>query len=89
LNSETFVLYLRDELNKVPEVDGFPNIVKLDSHSIEVEFPDSQTFNDLIRQLDARNIIVERMRNKENRLEEVFLKMTTKSPKIDLEINAV
>jgi ABC-2 type transport system ATP-binding protein len=89
LNSETFVLYLRDDLDRVPEVDGFPNIVKLDRHSIEVEFPDSRSFNDLIRQLDALNIIVERMRNKENRLEEVFLKMTTKSPKMDLDINAV
>ena len=89
LKNETFVLYLRDNLDRVPEIDGFPNIVKLDHHSIEVEFPDSHSLNDLMRQLDARNIIVERMRNKANRLEEVFVKMTTKSPKIDQGNNAL
>lgn len=89
MNSETFVLSLREDLDQVPKIDGFPNIVKLDHHSIEVEFPGSHSLNDLIRQLDAQNIIVERMRNKENRLEEVFVKMTTKSPKIDGESDAV
>ena len=35
--------------------------------------------NDLIGELEARQIVVERMRNKVNRLEELFVKMTAKS----------
>ncbi len=79
LNSETFVLYLRDELETAPRLENFNNVVRLDTHSIEVEVPERLSINDLIMELDARNIIVERMRNKVNRLEQLFVKMTAKS----------
>ena len=79
LNSETFVLYLRNELEQTPELDSFENVVKLDQQSIEVEVPDRLSINDLIRELESQDIVVERMRNKVNRLEELFVKMTSKS----------
>jgi len=79
LNSEIFVLYLRDELVQAPRLPSFDNLVKLDQHSIEVEVPDRLTINDLIRELETQGIVVERMRNKVNRLEELFVKMTSKS----------
>jgi ABC-2 type transport system ATP-binding protein len=79
LNSETFVLYLRNELEQTPELDSFDNVVKLDQQSIEVEVPDRLSINDLIRELESQGIVVERMRNKVNRLEELFVKMTSKS----------
>jgi ABC-2 type transport system ATP-binding protein len=79
LNSEIFVLYLRNEIDQVPLLDSFDNVVKLDQQSIEVEVPDRLSINDLIRELDSRGIVVERMRNKVNRLEELFVKMTSKS----------
>jgi ABC-2 type transport system ATP-binding protein len=79
LNSETFVLYLRTELEQTPELDSFDNVVKLDQQSIEVEVPDRLSINDLIRELESQDIVVERMRNKVNRLEELFVKMTSKS----------
>ena len=78
LNSETFVLYLRDDLDAVPTLPGFNGIVQLDHHSIEVEVLDTQSINDLISALSAQGIVVERMRNKVNRLEELFVKMTAK-----------
>ena len=78
LNSETFVLYLRDELEQAPTLQSFDNIVMLDHHSIEVEVPESHSINDLIRELEAQGIVVDRMRNKVNRLEELFVKMTAK-----------
>jgi ABC-2 type transport system ATP-binding protein len=81
LNSETFVLYLRDELVQAPRLDHFDNVVRLDQHSIEVEVPDKLSINDLIRDLENRDIVVERMRNKVNRLEELFVKMTSKPEK--------
>jgi len=79
LNSEIFVLYLRDELEQAPRLASFDNLVKLDQQSIEVEVPDRLTINDLIRELESQGIVVERMRNKVNRLEELFIKMTSKS----------
>jgi ABC-2 type transport system ATP-binding protein len=81
LNSETFVLYLRNELDQAPRLPSFDNVVKLDQQSIEVEVPDRLSINDLIRELESLGIIVERMRNKVNRLEELFVKMTSKSEK--------
>lgn len=79
LNSETFVLYLRDEIESAPELENFDNVIKLDHHSIEVEVPEQFSINDLIQDLETHHIVVERMRNKVNRLEELFVKMTTKS----------
>ena len=81
LNSETFVLYLRNELDQVPRLPSFNNVVKLDQQSIEVEVPDRLSINDLIGELESLGIIVERMRNKVNRLEELFVKMTSKAGK--------
>jgi len=79
LNNETFVLYLRDTLEQAPQLESFNKIIRLDHHSIEVEVPDRLSINDLIHELETQNIVVERMRNKANRLEEVFVKMTTKT----------
>ena len=79
LNSETFVLYLRDSLEQTPQLAGFDNIVRLDHHSIEVEVPDSLSINDMIRELEAKGIVVQRLRNKVNRLEELFVELTTKT----------
>ena len=78
MNSETFVLYLRNELQQAPALPSFANVVRPDPHCIEVEVPDTLSINDLIGELGAQGIIVERMRNKVNRLEEVFVKMTSK-----------
>jgi len=79
LNSETFVLYLRQELAQAPRLESFDNVVRLDQQSIEVEVPETLSINDLISELETRGIVVERMRNKVNRLEELFVKMTAKS----------
>ena len=79
LNNETFVLYLRDNLEQAPQLESFNKIIRIDHHSIEVEVPERLSINDLIHELETQNIVVERMRNKANRLEEVFVKMTTKA----------
>ncbi|HKJ50582.1 MAG TPA: ABC transporter ATP-binding protein [Gammaproteobacteria bacterium] len=78
LNSETFVLYLRDNLEQTPKLKSFDEIRRLDAHSLEVEVPENLSINDLINELEDQRIVVERMRNKVNRLEELFVKMTTK-----------
>ena len=78
LNSETFVLYLRDALERAPALSRFEHIRLVDPHSIEVEVPEQLTINNLIGELENQGIVVERMRNKVNRLEELFVKMTAK-----------
>ena len=81
LNSETFVLYLRNELEQLPRLQHFDRIVQRDPQCIEVEVPDKLSINDLILDLESADIVVERMRNKVNRLEELFVKMTSKTGK--------
>ena len=79
LNSETFVLYLREELRQLPQLANFDNVSRLSQNSIEVEVPETHSINDLIGELEAQDIVVERMRNKVNRLEELFVRMTAKN----------
>lgn len=78
LNSETFVFYLENELTETPELTNCPVPVLIDDHTLEVEVPESCSLNDLIRQFDAQGIVVNRMRNKVNRLEELFVRITAK-----------
>jgi ABC-2 type transport system ATP-binding protein len=81
LNSETFVLYLANETLQPPTLQGFGRVSLIDSHIIEVEVPEQQSLNELIHQLDTLNITVNRMRNKVNRLEELFVNITSKKIK--------
>ena len=74
-------LYMKDLVTEAPVLKGFGKTRVIDEHTIEVDVPDTLSLNDLIRQLDAQNFIVERMRNKANRLEELFIAMTAKPEK--------
>lgn len=81
LNSETFVLYLKDSITEAPVLNGFGKSSMIDEHTIEVEVPESLSLNDLIEQLDTHNLVANRMRNKANRLEELFIAITAKPGK--------
>jgi len=78
LSSETFIFYLRDDISRPPVLEGFARTTLIDSHTLEVEVPESRSLNDLIQQLDNQQIVVDRMRNKVNRLEELFITITSK-----------
>jgi len=77
LNLETFVFYLRDSIDTVPELTDFPTRL-IDDRTIEVDIESNQTLNQLIQQLSDQGIIITSMRNKVNRLEELFVKLTSK-----------
>ena len=49
---------------------------KIDSNSLEVEVNKNIGVNDLFRQLSELKLEVASMRNKNNRLEELFVNMT-------------
>jgi len=74
LHSEVFVLNLRQPLTVAPALPGYA--IKLaDDGSIEVEVTKAQNLNDIFAALSARGIEVVSMRNKANRLEELFMRL--------------
>ena len=79
LNAETFLLYIRDALTIPPVVDGPFDCRLIDEYTLEVDVPKSTTLNDLILQLHAAGIQIESMRNKVNRLEELFVSLIKNS----------
>ena len=74
LQREVFVLSLANELTVAPELDGFETRLRNDCE-IEVEKGPERDINNLFQQLDAKNIKVVSMRNKTNRLEELFMRL--------------
>jgi len=78
LNKELFVLDIREELSVCPEIGGYP-LTLVDSHTVEVEVEKSQSINALFAALSDKGIHVLSMRNKTNRLEELFFNMVEKN----------
>ena len=74
LHSEVFVLNLRQPLAAAPELPGYA-VQLADDGSIEVEITRSQNLNDIFAALSARGVEVVSMRNKANRLEELFMRL--------------
>ncbi len=62
----------RDEIAKCPVIDGYV-LSQVDGHSIEVVVEKSQSINELFTALTDQGIYIVSMRNKANRLEELFL----------------
>ncbi|WP_315306457.1 ABC transporter ATP-binding protein [Enterococcus devriesei] len=74
LQFETFILDLAP-YDKQPKINGF-NYSFEDEQTLAVEVERDQGINELFDQLTAQGIKVLSMRNKSNRLEELFLKIT-------------
>ena len=74
LRTETFILYLRKACLTLPQLEGYTYRL-LDDFTLEVDIDDEQNMNELFHVLSAQGLMVERMRNKTNRLEELFLKL--------------
>jgi ABC-2 type transport system ATP-binding protein len=74
LHTETFVLNLRAAIAAVPALPGY-RIVRTDEQTLEVEVNKDQSLNEIFAALSAAGIDVLSMRNKANRLEELFLRL--------------
>ena len=74
LATETFVLDPLEPLDRAPEVPGYETRLREDG-SFEVELARSSSVNELFGALDAAGVRVRSMRNKANRLEELFLRL--------------
>ncbi|OOZ41419.1 ABC transporter [Solemya pervernicosa gill symbiont] len=74
LDRETLVLDIREPLEQPPQLCGYP-LELTDPHTMEVEIQREQGLNPLFAELGENGIEVLSMRNKANRLEELFLDM--------------
>ncbi len=74
LDVETFVFDLSQVCADLPTVDGV-KLTRIDDHTIEAEMSRAHDLNSLFAALSARGITVTSMRNKANRLEELFVRL--------------
>ena len=74
LDSEHFVLYLKDPLSHHPQIDGYA-LHCPDSRSLEVTVNKGIDLNHLFDELGTQGIHVVSMKNKTNRLEKLFLQL--------------
>ena len=77
LDIETFVLDLGAPIDAAPQVEGM-EVELRDPTTLLASLPKSQSLNALFTTLEARDIQVKSMRNKVNRLEELFLRLVEK-----------
>ncbi|MDX1366082.1 MAG: ABC transporter ATP-binding protein, partial [Pseudomonas sp.] len=78
LHVETFLLDLKESLLVPPQLIGYPAHL-LDHHTLEVQIDKNQGITELFRQLALQNIEVLSLRNKTNRLEELFVSLVEKN----------
>lgn len=72
LDSETFILDLSSDVPSVPTIDGF-TLRMNDTHTLEVDIRKEQSLSPVFSALTDSGIEVKSMRNKTNRLEELFV----------------
>jgi ABC-2 type transport system ATP-binding protein len=78
LHVETFLLDLKHSQIVAPALQGYP-VQLLDAHTLEVQVDKSQGISALFTQLAAAQIEVLSLRNKTNRLEELFVSLVEKN----------
>ncbi|MDX2164293.1 MAG: ABC transporter ATP-binding protein [Gammaproteobacteria bacterium] len=71
LHQETFILYFEQPVSMPPSF-----VRKIDEYSVEMDLVSGETLTDVIEKLSGHNIKVKTMRNKTNRLEELFVNLT-------------
>jgi ABC-2 type transport system ATP-binding protein len=82
LNIQTMILDMEHPLTTTLRLDDYPWRLH-DESSIEVEVNRDQSLNDLFKKLSAHEIKIVSMRNKTNRLEELFVRLVSQNKKQD------
>lgn len=78
LDVETFILDLRAPVEQCPRVEGMEITIR-DERTLEASLPREKSLNRLFSELERQDIHVLSMRNKSNRLEELFLRLVDKA----------
>lgn len=80
LDVEGFLFDVEDALPEtLPDIPG-AQVRATDAHTLDVDMPRAMDLNGVFAALDAAGIRVRSMRNKSNRLEELFVRMTGDGP---------
>ena len=87
LSKEVFILDVEQTLPAAPEISGYP-LRLIDEHTLEVEVEKTVSLNKLFEALSERDIQVVSMRNKANRLEELFVSLVENKAGQDVEEGA-
>ena len=74
LNKETFIFDTVEPIEELPNLNDF-DLKLIDNTTIEVEVDRRNNINELFASLTSKNINVTSMKNKRNRLEELFLNL--------------
>lgn len=77
LHKEVFILDTLESGSQIPQLKGF-ECKRISENSLEVVVDNTQNMNELFTQLSRSGITVNSMRNKANRLEELFVDMVGK-----------
>lgn len=75
LRFETFVFYLSDPITTLPKFNDFEARL-INTKTIEIDLEGTQSISTVFNELSKNQIQVLRMRNKMNRLEQLFLHLT-------------
>jgi ABC-2 type transport system ATP-binding protein len=84
LHTHMFVLDVRSDVPEAISIPGFP-CRRLDLHTLEVVVDSSQDINQLFAALTEQGIEITSMRNKTNRLEEMFVSLLSGPPPVEEE----
>ncbi|MEP7185096.1 MAG: ABC transporter ATP-binding protein [Rhodanobacter sp.] len=74
LDVETFVLDVNEGPAELPQLNGIA-FRRIDAHTLEAEMARKQDLNSLFAALTSNGIVVNSMRTKTNRLEELFVRL--------------
>ncbi len=77
LHTETFLLTVSKPLTHAPSLPPYP-VRLVDENTLEVEISKEENLNDLFARLSGLGIEALSMRNKVNRLEEIFMRLVEK-----------
>lgn len=80
LNVQTLVLDFEQSLSQLPTLHAYPHRL-IDETSMEIEIHRGQSINELFEILTQQNIRISSMRNKTNRLEELFIHLVSENKK--------
>lgn len=74
LSTETFVLDLQQPISQLPQTSQYA-LHQRDENTLEIQYDKSYSLNEVFDFLSKHNIKVSSMRNKTNRLEELFMNL--------------
>lgn len=78
LNVQTLLLDTEKPLSHLPNLDDY-SLRLIDETTIEIEIRRGQSINDLFQLLTQQNVTISSMRNKTNRLEELFIRLISEN----------